>query len=123
MIGPPATQPEIQEARGGKPQGNPKRARITNPVLNQSPVIRRKDAERLVSRGRAEWVAADQLRLVMSHPQNRENAAAAATEYNRAAAVLVRSAAELRHVPVLRPQIALTNRSTRRRRVGPGVRS
>jgi hypothetical protein len=75
------------------------------------PVIRRKDAARLVSQGRAEWVAADQLRLVMSHPKNRANAAAEATAYHRAAAMTIRNANELRHVPIVRVQKALTDRS------------
>lgn len=81
MTGPPAARPEHQ-ARGGQPRSNPRWVRTVNPVLNQSPTLRRKDAERLVRLGRAEWVASDQIRLVMSDPQNRAAAALAAGTYN-----------------------------------------
>lgn len=75
---------ETQEACGGQPRGsgkNPKWARIVNPVLNQPPTIRRKDAERLVSTGRAAWVSVDQLRLNLSHEANQRAAAQAASGY------------------------------------------
>jgi len=111
MTPPPAARPASQEAHEGQPRSsrNPRWVRITNPAMNQSPVIRRKDANCLVAQGRAEWVAADQLRLNLSHYANRANVAAAAYYYNRAVAKLVRSIAELRHIPVVRPEIALTN--------------
>ncbi len=51
---------------------------IVNPVLNQLPKIRRKDADRLVQLKRAEWVALDQLRLILSHPTNKRVERAAA---------------------------------------------
>jgi len=51
--------------------------RIINPVLNQSPVIRRKDADRLVNQERAAWVSPDQLRLDLAHPGNQRAAAQA----------------------------------------------
>ena len=113
MSGNPAQTPQTQEARGGQPRSkaNPRWARIVNPVQNGSQLIRRKDADRLVSAGRAEWIAGDQLRLVMSHPTNRANAAEAATHYIRATKVMVHSVAELRHIPVQKPQEALIDRS------------
>lgn len=113
MSGPPGGRLDSQEAREGQPRSNPRWAVIVNPILNQSPRIRRKDAERLVAQGRAEWVASDQLRLVAAHSANRANASAAAVGYNNAAAALVRSADELRHVPIIRPWIALTERNNR----------
>lgn len=61
---------------------NPKWVRIINPVLNQSSVIRCKDAERLVNQGRAAWVSHDQLRLDLAHPVN-QHAAAQACEWER----------------------------------------
>lgn len=86
MTGPPAAQAALQEARGGSPGANPRWALIVNPVLNESPVLRRKDAERLVSTRRAEWVSLDpknlQLRLVLGHPANQSAARAAAAGYN-----------------------------------------
>ena len=74
---PPAAGSETQEARGGQPRGstnNPKWVRIINSVMNQSPVIRRKDADRLVNQGRAAWVAPDQVRLDLAHPTNQRAA-------------------------------------------------
>jgi hypothetical protein len=67
---PPGARPNIANGSGGQPQSNGKRARIVNPILNQSAKIRLKDAERLVRQGRGEWVGDDQLRLILSHPAN-----------------------------------------------------
>lgn len=106
----PAPRPN-KNISGGKPQSSGKRARIVNPILNQSPKIRLKDAERLISQGRAEWVAPLQLRLVASHRANQINARAAAVGYDRAAAVLVRSTAELRHIPLIGFEKMFVNRS------------
>jgi hypothetical protein len=61
---PAAVRPASQEIRGGNPRG--RWARIVNPVMNQPSVIRRRDAERLVLRRRAVWLARDTLRL-LSH--------------------------------------------------------
>ena len=86
-MSPPAASPESQEACGGQPRGsgnNPKWARIINPVLNQSPVIRRKDANRLVNQGRAAWVARDQVRLNLTDRANGRAAAQAASGYESA---------------------------------------
>lgn len=80
MTGPPAARPVPQEACGEQPRSNgnnPRWARIVNPVLNQSPVIRRKDANRLVKQGRAAWVSPDQLRLDLAHLANQRAAAQA----------------------------------------------
>lgn len=46
------------------------KVRIVNSVWNGNGVIKRKIAECYVREGRAEWVAGDQLRLVLSHPKN-----------------------------------------------------
>jgi len=78
-MGPP-DGPVLQEACGGQPRGNGSNAkwvRIINPILNQSPVIRRKDADRLVNQGRAALVSPDQLRLDLGHPANQRAAAQA----------------------------------------------
>jgi hypothetical protein len=116
MTGPPRERPEDQDARGGSSGANANWVRIVNPALNGSPLIRRRDGNRLVQLQRAEWVGADQLRLVTSHPINRMNAAAAAAQYARAAETLVKSVAESRHVPIVFPIKALTARGRQRRR-------
>jgi hypothetical protein len=124
MIRPPATRPETQEARGGYTRGrqqacgNPAYVRVSNPLWNGRRVIRRKDATNYVTAGRAVWLRnrgddLDQIRLLASHPKNRAVSIEAAAAYNRAVAVMVRSPEELIHVPVLMPDIALTNRSVR----------
>jgi hypothetical protein len=77
-----------------------------NQVLNQSPIIRRKDAERLVLIGRAEWVGSDQLRLVLSHPSNCIGAAIAARGYEWPAGKIP-DARELRHIPIVCAEKAL----------------
>lgn len=115
MITAPAARPEAQEARGGKPPGS-KRVRITNPVLNKSPFIRLKDAERLVKQGRAVWVVPDDQLRLNDHPANRANAAEAAAGYARAAAVPVRTVAELRHIPMVQPKEAFRQLNRRRGR-------
>src|ERR1039458_2824422 len=72
-----------KEAQVGQPRSK-RSAKIVNQVENRSPMIRRKDAERLVRLGRAEWVAEDQLRLVFSHPVNQRAAEVAAIGYKLA---------------------------------------
>lgn len=120
----PARRPESQKARGGDSRGtqaaggNAAYVRVSNPVWNGSPVIRRRDAKHFVSTGRAVWLCnqgdgSDQIRLLDYHPTNRAVAAVAAAGYRRAAAVMIRRREELAHVPVLMPDIALTNRSVR----------
>ena len=87
MTGPPGSGPAPQEARGVQPRGssnNPRWVRIINPVLNQSPVIRRKEGDRLVNQGRAAWVSVDQLRLNLSHEANQRAAVRAARGYESA---------------------------------------
>jgi hypothetical protein len=74
----------ISHACGGEPRGNANWTRITNPVMNQSQMLRRKDAERLVKLGRATWVGEDQLRLDLSHPANRRAMAIASSGYDMA---------------------------------------
>lgn len=116
-MSPPGLRPATQEARGGDTRGgqqtNPNYVRIVNPVENRSPVVKRKEAAHYVSTGRGVWVGSDQLRLVLSHPSNQAKSAAEAEHYDRAVQVLVRSALELKHIPVVCPRIALTDRSVR----------
>jgi hypothetical protein len=128
---PPASRrQESHDARGGDTRGNktnPKYVRIVNPVENGNPVIKRKVADHYVTTGRAEWVDADHLRLIASHPTNILKSYNSAAAYNAAAAVMIQSADELRHVPILRPRDLLTDRSVRasrhfRGRSGPARR-
>ena len=108
MTLPPGIRPRSQEACGELPRGNgnPRWVRIVNPVLNRSPVIRRKDANRLVAQGRAAWVSADQLRLNLAHPANQRAAARAAAGYEWPVDKVV-TARELLNVGVVRPEKAL----------------
>ena len=59
------------------------KVRVVNPVWNGKGFVKRKVADYYVSEGRAEWVGADQLRLVGSHSKNKE-AAQRALAYDRA---------------------------------------
>ena len=43
---------------------------VVNDVRNQKRHMRRKDAEHYVKGGRAEWIGSDQIRLILSHPEN-----------------------------------------------------
>ncbi len=106
MNGPSAARLNDQEARGGKPRGSTRWVRIVNQVRNQSPVIRRKDANRLVALKRAEWVAADQIRLVLSHPANRRDATMAAIGYEWPAGKII-TRRELRNIPIVNAAEAL----------------
>lgn len=120
-MSPPAARP-IQEACGGKPRGNggnPKWARIVNPMLNQSPMLRRKDAERLVSLGRAMWVSHDQLRLDPTHPVNEHNATVAARGYEWPTGKILPTAQEFRNIPVLMPGKLLREGSNDSRNLAP----
>ena len=100
----PAARPTAQEARVGQPRSSPRWVRIVNQTRNLSPIVRRKDGERLVRLERAEWIAADQLRLT-ANAANRASAAEAAIGYDNAAAQMVRSENELRHVPMVGPNV------------------
>jgi hypothetical protein len=114
MTGPPAVRPETQEARGAGPRSrtspNPNYVRIVNRVRNDSGVVKRKRAVQLVNEGRAQWVGADQIRLVSGDPHNRADAADAARSHELAVK-RIRRAEELRHVPVMRPMMLLIDRS------------
>ena len=88
----------------GQPRSSPRWVRIVNQTRNLSPIVRRKDGERLVRLERAEWIAADQLRLT-ANAANRASAAEAAIGYDNAAAQMVRSENELRHVPMVGPNV------------------
>jgi hypothetical protein len=78
--------------------------RIVNQTRNLSPIVRRKDGERLVRLERAEWVAEDQLRLT-ANAANRTAATEAAIGYDNAAAQMVRSQKELRQTPMVGPNV------------------
>jgi len=100
----PAARPTAQEARVGQPRSSPRWVRIVNQSRNLSPIVRRKDAERLVRLERAEWIAADQLRLT-ANAANRTAATEAAIGYDNAAAQMVRSQKELRQTPMVGPNV------------------
>jgi len=100
----PAARPTAQEARVGQPRSSPRWVRIVNQSRNLSPIVRRKDAERLVRLERAEWIAADQLRLT-ANAANRTAATEAAIGYDNAAAQMVRSEKELRQTPMVGPNV------------------
>lgn len=113
----PPARPGTQDARGGDTRGGQKTnknyVRILNPIENGSPVVKRKVAERYVKDGWAKWDGADYIRLVMSCPRNKAKSAAAAMPYDAAVNKLVLSVAELKHLSVARPWLALTDRSVR----------
>lgn len=56
----------------------PANVKVVNSVWNGNGMIKRKVADFYVAERRAEWVADDQIRLVMSHPKNQAAAARAA---------------------------------------------
>lgn len=120
MTSPPARRPETQGAAGAGPLGmesdgrRSSHVKVVNPVWNGSGYIKRKTANFYAAEGRAEFVGEDQLRLINSHPKNRAASWKAATGYERVHRVMTR--AELAHLPVVRPAILLTDRSTRARR-------
>lgn len=124
MTGPPASRPKIDGARGGDARGtrrNRNYVKVVNPPWNGPPVMRRKDAEYYVSAGRAVWLSgcgeeSDQIHLIASDPQYRAIAASAAAGYHHAAAEMIHSRRELEHVPILKPDKALTDYSIPARR-------
>ena len=93
--------------------------RVVNAVWNGSGYIKRKKADFYVKEGRAVFVGSvrhpdrdemiDQLRLIESHPDNVRAATTAATGYESITRTM--SLAELAHIPLMRPQIAYTDRS------------
>ena len=93
-----------QEAREVNLGASPRWVRIVNQTRNLSPIVRRKDGERLVRLERAEWVAEDQLRLT-ANAANRTAATEAAIGYDNAAAQMVRSQKELRQTPMVGPNV------------------
>ena len=120
MTSRPAWRPENEGAAGAGPLGTENdgrqsvRVKVVNPVWNGSGYIERKTANFYVAEGRAVFVGDDQLRLIASHPKNKAASWRAATGYERIQRTMTR--AELRHLPVVRPEILLTDRSTRARR-------
>jgi hypothetical protein len=117
LIRSPAEPPATQEAAGAGPRGSIKNegvrlsshVRVVNAVWNGSGFIKRKKADRFVKEGRAVFVGTDQLRLIESDPRNLAAAAKAAAGY-----VAIRrtmTLQELKHLPVMRPRIAYTDRS------------
>lgn len=85
------------------------RVKVINSPWNGDGLIRRKKAEHYVSVGRAEWVSADQVRMIGSHPQNSTAASRAAEGYQSVTRTMTLE--ELAHVPLVNPRIAYTNRS------------
>jgi hypothetical protein len=125
MNSPPAERSATQEAAGAGPRGKKtartlsSHVRVVNPVWNGSGFIRRKKADFYVKGGRAVFVGSvrhpdrdemiDQLRLIESHPDNVRAATTAAAGYE--AITRTMSLGELAHIPVMRPQIAYTDRT------------
>jgi hypothetical protein len=110
----PAERPEANVAEGAGLSGQTKGrtcayVKVTNPVWNGSGYIKRKTANFYVGEGRAIFVGEDQLRLIESHPKNRAAYWRAAQEYLRVHRTMTR--VELSHLPVVRPDVLLTDRS------------
>jgi len=90
-----------------------------NAPWNGSGYIKRKKAEFYVKEGRAVFVGTsrhpdrnemiDQVRLIDSHPDNIKAAATAALGYETIRRNMTLD--ELRHLPMVRPQMAYTDRS------------
>lgn len=120
MTGPPVGRPETQGAAGPSPLGKEVDGRrsahvkVVNPVWNGSGYVKRKIANFYVAEGRAVFIGDNQLRLITSHPKNKSASWRAAAGYERIHRTMTR--AELRHLPVVRPQILLREGSTRPRR-------
>ena len=120
MTSRPAWRPENEGAAGAGPLGTENdgrqsvRVKVVNPVWNGSGYIKRKTANFYLAEGRAEFVGEDQLRLIESHPKNKGASWRAATGYERVDRMMTR--AELAHIPLVRPEILLTDRSTPTRR-------
>lgn len=84
MNSPPA-RPEHQNASqriaGGIQKQNPNYVCIVNSYANRKAVVCRRVATHLIEEGRAEWVAADQIKL-NDHPVNASGRRVAAFGYN-----------------------------------------
>lgn len=123
MSGPPAVRPETQAAVGAGPLGTERDGRrsavkVVNPAWNGSGYIKRKTANFYVAEGRAIFVGEDQLRLIESHPKNRAASWRAAAGYERVHRMMTLE--ELAHLPVVRPELLITDRSTPARRSSSG---
>jgi hypothetical protein len=111
----PAGMPGEQGAVGAGPLGraedgrNSVHVKVVNPVWNGSGYIKRKMANYYVAEGRAEFVGENQLRLIESHPSNKAASWRAAAGYQRVDRIMTRD--ELAHLPVVRPELLLTDRS------------
>jgi hypothetical protein len=120
VTGPPAALPETHGAVGAGPLGKERDGRrstyvkVVNSVWNGSGDIKRKTAKDYVDEGRAVFLGENQLRLIESHPKNRVASSRAAAGYERIQRTMTRS--ELAHLPAVRPEILLTDRSTPARR-------
>jgi hypothetical protein len=122
---PPAERPATQEAAGAGPRGKSttrklsSHVRVVNAPWNGSGYIKRKKAEFYLKEGRAVLVGSarhpdrdqmiDQLRLIDSHPDNVRAAKTAAVGYKAVRRTM--TIEELAHIPMMRPQIAYTDRS------------
>ena len=83
MIHSPPAKLEAQarpQIAGGKSR-NQNYVQIVNGYANQTNIVHHKQAAHLVKLGRAEWIAADQLRLT-EHPTNTAGRHIAARAYN-----------------------------------------
>lgn len=125
MKSPPASRPAIQEAAGAGPRGKgtarklSSYVRVVNAPWNGSGYIKRKKAEFYLREGRAVLAGSarhpdrdqmiDQLRLIASHPDNVRAAKTAAVGYKAIRRTM--TVEELAHIPMVRPQIAYTDRS------------
>jgi len=107
--------PAPQEAAGAGPRGRSTESklsshvRVVNSPWNGSGFIKRKKADRYVKDGRAVFVGTDQLRLIESHQKNLAAATRAGAGYEAIERTMTLE--ELKHLPVMRPRIAYTDRS------------
>ena len=115
----PPGKPPTQEADGAGPRGRKterklsSHIRVVNSPWNGSGFIKRKKADRFVKEGRAVFVGTDQIRLMESHPKNLAAATKAAAGYEGVDRTMTLE--ELKHLPLMRPHIAYTDRSVRSR--------
>lgn len=77
----------------------PGKVRVVNSPWNGNGMIRRTKAEHYVQMGRAEWLDANHLKMLMSHPANMVAAGRAAAGYADINRTMTQQ--ELRHVPLI----------------------
>ena len=89
---------------------NPNYVKVINSVWNSSPFCKRRRAERLVSEGRAVWVADSQIKLI-PHPKNAAVESDAACSY---CTPQIATLEQLRNTPFDGPQRLLVALLSRR---------